>query len=371
MHVDFNESVSCFTVVNEDRELNDLISQFWVLEEINTIDIRSSEDKVCEKHFIDNFKRDKNDRMIVKIPFKDTLTALELRKWMCNSQELLNKFVVNEALDACILNIGEYENNKTLGILWSAKTDTIRYSVSQNTGKRDNITKRVILAAICQIYDPLGSIGCVVIIGKLMMQELWRLKISWDEPVPNEIKGRFFRFQEDLKLLNDLKISRNCLIENYTIVELHGFSDSSERAYAACDNPIVELINRTSSLWRAQRSVAYVLRFIHICSKNNQQLTGRLTCDELDKSLLVMRWSREYLSELQTRVKWKRDSPHLLKSGEMVLIKNDTFPAIRWQLGRIIAVHPGPDGVVRVADIRTSRGTFRRSANQLCVLPID
>ena len=82
------------------------------------------------------------------------------------------------------------------------------------------------------------------------------------------------------------------------------------------------------------------------------------------------RWSKEYLSELQTRTKWKKNSRTLLKLGSMVMIKNEGLPSTRWQLGRVVALHPGADGVVRVVDTKTTKGLLRRSVNKLCVLPI-
>ncbi|KFM75025.1 Jerky-like protein, partial [Stegodyphus mimosarum] len=65
------------------------------------------------------------------------------------------------------------------------------------------------------------------------------------------------------------------------------------------------------------------------------------------------RWSSEYLSRLQQRPKWcklQRD----LKIGDMVLIKNENLPPLRWKLGRIVKVYPGLDDRIRVVDLRTS-----------------
>ncbi|KAK9720753.1 methyltransferase (DUF5641) [Popillia japonica] len=37
----------------------------------------------------------------------------------------------------------------------------------------------------------------------------------------------------------------------------------------------------------------------------------------------------------------------------LVLIKNDTVPPLQWKLGRICQLHPGTDGIARVASVRT------------------
>ncbi|XP_052755320.1 uncharacterized protein LOC128201681 [Galleria mellonella] len=80
------------------------------------------------------------------------------------------------------------------------------------------------------------------------------------------------------------------------------------------------------------------------------------------------RWSKEYIAELQQRVKW-RSCKDNLKLDTLVVIKEDNLPPLKWKLGRIVEVHPGPDGIVRVADIKTSTGVIRRAFSKICPLP--
>lgn len=55
----------------------------------------------------------------------------------------------------------------------------------------------------------------------------------------------------------------------------------------------------------------------------------------------------------------------------LVIVKEDNVPALNWKLGRIINVHPGPDGVIRTAAVRTIAGLFKRPVVKLCVLPVN
>ncbi|XP_030758032.1 uncharacterized protein LOC115883763 [Sitophilus oryzae] len=82
------------------------------------------------------------------------------------------------------------------------------------------------------------------------------------------------------------------------------------------------------------------------------------------------RWQREYLTELQNRVKWKQNSRHLLKVGILVLVKNDNAPSVNWQLGRVTELHPGKDGVTRVVSLKVNDGVLTRAVNRVCALPI-
>lgn len=82
------------------------------------------------------------------------------------------------------------------------------------------------------------------------------------------------------------------------------------------------------------------------------------------------RYYKEYISELQTRSKWRKVDGGQPKIGDMVLVKDDRLPPNRWLLGRVTAVCPGTDGINRVADVQTTSGTIRRAFNRLCPLPV-
>ncbi|XP_047986591.1 uncharacterized protein LOC125226606 isoform X1 [Leguminivora glycinivorella] len=82
-------------------------------------------------------------------------------------------------------------------------------------------------------------------------------------------------------------------------------------------------------------------------------------------------WSRfsvEYIGLLQQKLKWQSSSKEL-KLGSLVLIKDRTLPPLVWSLGRVTQLYPGSDGISRVAEIRTRRGTIRRAYNNICPLP--
>ncbi|XP_046388265.1 uncharacterized protein LOC124157511 [Ischnura elegans] len=79
------------------------------------------------------------------------------------------------------------------------------------------------------------------------------------------------------------------------------------------------------------------------------------------------RWSREYLQSLQQRQKWATSTPNI-KAGDLVIACNDNTPPARWQLARVIKVHPGDDGYVRVVTIQTANSVLKRPVNNLIIL---
>lgn len=66
------------------------------------------------------------------------------------------------------------------------------------------------------------------------MQRLWSENLTWDQPVTPELQGLWHNFCDKLPILNDFSIARHVLCEEPIVIELHGFCDSSERAYGAC-----------------------------------------------------------------------------------------------------------------------------------------
>lgn len=80
------------------------------------------------------------------------------------------------------------------------------------------------------------------------------------------------------------------------------------------------------------------------------------------------RWTSEYLKELQHQATINPRKVDL-KVGQVVIVQDQQLPPIRWPLARIMHLHPGQDGVVRVVTIRTASGLFKRPTSKLCLLP--
>lgn len=91
---------------------------------------------------------------------------------------------------------------------------------------------------------------------------------------------------------------------------------------------------------------------------------------QLQQHFCWLRWSKEYLSELQCRTKWKVKHPEL-REGTLVLIREDHSPPMRWPIGRVTQLHPGSDSISRIVSIQTAKGIIRRAVNRICPLPID
>ncbi|XP_071580189.1 uncharacterized protein [Temnothorax nylanderi] len=80
------------------------------------------------------------------------------------------------------------------------------------------------------------------------------------------------------------------------------------------------------------------------------------------------RWSRECIQHLAPRPKWlsAEATPAV---GSLCLIRSEIAPPNRWPLARIVRLHPGDDGVVRVVTVRTAASEFVRPLVKLVMLP--
>jgi hypothetical protein len=83
---------------------------------------------------------------------------------------------------------------------------------------------------------------------------------------------------------------------------------------------------------------------------------------------LWKKWSRDYLHQLQQRYKRPTESNNIQR-GTVFLLKDDHAPPLHWKLRVIEDIHYGGDQLVRVADVRTQSGVFRRAIHKLCPLP--
>lgn len=64
------------------------------------------------------------------------------------------------------------------------------------------------------------------------------------------------------------------------------------------------------------------------------------------------RWKREYLHNISIRQKWHVPRRNL-KVNDIVIIKEDMLPRNQWQLGRVVEVIQGSDGLVRRVKVQT------------------
>ncbi|KAJ8961485.1 hypothetical protein NQ318_014733 [Aromia moschata] len=120
-----------------------------------------------------------------------------------------------------------------VGIVWNPVSDSFEIAIGDSTVSDESNTKRAILSCIARIFDPLGFMGPITTRSKIVMQDIWKEKLDWDQQIPSHILKVWLPFKNQLLLLRDLSISRLMICENGISIQLHGFSDASMKAYGA------------------------------------------------------------------------------------------------------------------------------------------
>ncbi|XP_017482625.1 PREDICTED: uncharacterized protein LOC108371551 isoform X2 [Rhagoletis zephyria] len=157
--------------------------------------------------------------------------GFKLRKWCANHPSLLNEIPSEDREIKLDITSNKAENIKALGIAWNPAKDDISIKSYLETDYK--ITKRQILSDIAKLFDPLGLLSPVVVVAKLILQQIWKEKIDWDQAVTGETMRSWVHLRNQMKLLNEINLPRYALLPDAKEIELHGYSDASMRAYGA------------------------------------------------------------------------------------------------------------------------------------------
>ena len=127
------------------------------------------------------------------------------------------------------------EGCKILGLPWDKALDTLSIAIPEEAIP----TKRGILAKIAGIYDPMGLISPVTLLGKFLYREACELKQAWDADFPKDLGSRWRKWESDLFPNVTVRRSLATFREPIDAIELRGFGDASGRGVAAAVYAVV------------------------------------------------------------------------------------------------------------------------------------
>ena len=157
-----------------------------------------------------------------------------LRKWSSSDPAVSNSIPLELRATQSTHHIPSPEEyTKTLGIEWNASLDHFRLTVA-SLPATVNVTKRTLISDIAKIFDVLGWFSPSIIKAKILLQRLWESKIGWDDMLPPVIHQTWQQWTSELHLLAEKHIPRCYYPKDADVytVQLHGFCDASEDAYA-------------------------------------------------------------------------------------------------------------------------------------------
>ena len=137
--------------------------------------------------------------------------------------------------------------DKALGINWEVERDTIDFVFSERE-QPENC--KGVLSSIATVHDPLRFASSLLQLGREIIQELCKLKLSWDNNIPEEIHLRWRKWREGLMTLQEFRISRCFKPESFgrfARAEPHHFANASqENGYGKVSH--LPLISRKDTL---------------------------------------------------------------------------------------------------------------------------
>ena len=185
--------------------------------------------------------------------------GFNLRKWASNKKEVIEKIALDRlkkeqpkenepqsyedqffakmtvgGLD----EIGPIKEYKVLGSKWNLGEDTLVLKLNKviKFARYLEPTKRNVLRITAKLFDPLELISPVMVVLRMLLQELCLSKSQWDDVIRQDQKFRLQKWMTDLQRVENISVNRYHFPEQKTKVKsavLHGFGDASKGAYCA------------------------------------------------------------------------------------------------------------------------------------------
>lgn len=171
-------------------------------------------------------------RLVDQVAALCTAGGFPLRKWAANDDRLLEEVPKEHQLSAATNALLPSDDHAVLGLHWNPVEDV--FSLSVRLTPIDPPTKRSVLSQTARLFDPLGWLAPILVRAKLLIQSAWLQQLDWDTPLPKEEAAVWTNLESELPVVERIRLPRwlRCA-ERRSPGELHGFSDASERAYAA------------------------------------------------------------------------------------------------------------------------------------------
>ena len=155
-----------------------------------------------------------------------------MTKWISNDREVLESIPQSEKAASVVdLALDEIPVKRTLGIQWNVGAEKFFFKV---VAKEKPLTRRGVLSVASSLYNPLGFVATFTLSAKMILQELCKKKLGWDERIDGEELKRWKDWLADLPRLLEIVVSgcfKTLGFGDFVRVQLHHFFDASRGAY--------------------------------------------------------------------------------------------------------------------------------------------
>ena len=91
------------------------------------------------------------------------------------------------------------------GVYWNPANDSLGFRLLV---KQAPPTRRGMLSTMSSVYDPLGLVTPFTLLAKLILQNLTKMRLSWDDPVPEDLYRQWENWLGQLPILEHSTIPR-------------------------------------------------------------------------------------------------------------------------------------------------------------------
>jgi transposase InsO family protein len=202
---------------------------------------------IMRKHYVDDYldSFDTHEEAIMvqqQICEIHSKGGFKLCNWLSNSMAVIKAIPQDlRASNFKSLDMSEVKTERVLGLFWKPDQDIITFSLSYLKAQVDIMqgkkipTKRSILSLFMSIYDPLGFLSILSIKARMILQSVWRSKIGWEDPIPEELRNPWNEWICELEKIPSFSLPRcySKLLSKAEEVQLHVFGDGSQEAFGA------------------------------------------------------------------------------------------------------------------------------------------
>lgn len=224
---------------------------------------------IHQSHYVDDllegrYSEEDAIQLAKDIRFIHKSGGFEIRNWSSNSKVFLKALTDSTSFDENHVELKPDSNmEKVLGLWWNTSTDNFTFLLKYNKSNAFIMngsvvpSKRDVLRTLMSIFDPLGLLSHILIYPRILLQDLWRFGVSWDEPIPEDVFTQWKLWIDNLQFIENINIPRFYEIHVGSSIELHTFVDASEEAFScAVYIRITELENIRCVLVSAKSKVA-------------------------------------------------------------------------------------------------------------------
>ena len=129
-------------------------------------------------------------------------------KFVSNDKEILKSLAQDDLSANCQsvnLDLDKISLERALDILRNPDNNKIKVKAVM---KPSPPSKRGLLSFISSVFGPLGLLTPSMLEAKLILQQLWKIPLDWDEEIPSHLQNRWLKWLQTLKNIEKVKLPR-------------------------------------------------------------------------------------------------------------------------------------------------------------------